>query len=174
MDTFQVSTLYPVICRETLLRGHKPPQAWYDKGKAVQALLQHIRHNLNHHARVPEELADALDITWREDDGTRIGRVEAAQIRVIVDLNRSHFAYVTLLRRTDDGQELPMNCVSATIKGLHRHPIFYGTGVPVSLTGNTGTHERDNRRGRDRRGLDNGGFPMNSLTDVVPHLEDVV
>ncbi len=123
---------------------------------------------------MPEELADALDITWREDDGTKIGRVEAAQIRVIVDLNRSHFAYVTLLRRTDDGQELPMNCVSATIKGLREHPIYDGNGMPLLPTGNTGTQERDTHRGRRRRPLDSGGFPMHSVSDVMPHLEDVV
>ena len=146
------------------------PTAWLGKGPTVQALLQRCRHELKHQARLPEDIAAMINLTWPTDDGVKVGRLLADQIRVIVDCNRSHFAYVTLHKRLPDGQELPMLCVSVTMKGVSMHPTYDQSGRPSSASGNSGTHDRDHHRSRHHRALDSGGFPMLSVPEVLPKL----
>ena len=174
LNAISVNQEYPVVHLPTAMNGHKAPRAWIGKGCTVQALLQTCRHELNHEARVPNDLASFMALTWRDDDGHKVGTITGDQIRVIVDLNKSHFEYVTLLKRMPDGQEVPMLCVSATIKGQRRHPTYDPSGMPVDLLGNAGIDERDSLRGRHRRPLDTGGFPMLPVPDILPQLADIV
>ena len=156
------------------MAGRGIPTDWIDKGCTVQALLQHCRHVLKHEAKVPEDLAKMINLTWRTADGQPAGRIQANHIRVIVDLNRSHFAYVAVLQRLPDGQELPMLCVSATIKGLRMHPTYDQSGRPSNTSANSGTHDREYHRGRRHHTLDSGGFPTAPVPEVLPKLEDIV
>ena len=174
MAAIHVNREYPVVDINTVMNGAEPPQAWLGKGATVQALLQYCRHQLKHEAKVPEDLVKYTNLTWRTDAGQHMGQITAAHIRVIVDLNKSHFGYVTLYKQLPDGQELPMLCVSATIKGLGAHPTYDPSGRPLDVPGNSGTNDRDHRRGRQHRPLDSGGFPMNSVPQVLPSLEDIV
>ena len=174
MAQIHVNQEYPVVDIRSAMAGHAIPSAWIDKGATVQALLQHCRHVLKHQARVPDDLATMTNLTWRTDDGEYVGKLQADQIRVVVDMNRSHFEYVTLHQRLPDGQELPMLCVSATIKGLHTHPTYDQNGRPSRTSGNSGTHDRDYHRGRRHHTLDSGGFPTAIVPEVLPKLEDIV
>jgi len=168
-----VETEWPVP-DYSVMHNHEVPQSWIGKGRHVQALLRICRYDLKHAAKTPEELAHFFHGTWRDDNGMTIGPMTAAHIQIIVDRNKSHFAYVKVTRMMPDNSESIALCVSATMKANRRHPTYTKSGFPLEGTGG----QVDERHTVDTRGHERGriqnDFPQVRAPEPLPQAPDVV
>ena len=129
---------------------------------------------MRHTAREPADIAQLWHGKWRDNDGNELGRMTADHIKIIVDINRSHFANVPVTRVLHDGTEEQVLCISATMKHCRMHPTYNASGEPQNVPGSTTDAEANAGTQRAPRGRDAPEFPIMTAPEPVQLLEDVV